>query len=754
MRQQFTINDNWIFKAEGKSAKTVNIPHCYNSVDGQDGSKMFRGNTVYERNIEIKKEDLGRAFYLEVGAASLSSKVYVNDEFCYESRCGFSMHRCRITDHLKEGTNLIRIEVSNAVDNTIYPAMADFSFYGGLYRDVKLIMDEDVHFAETGRGLDGIYITPTVNGDSGELTAEVFIEKENGYNKKTTCELEVIDPKTKKPVANAVVQGMEETEKLTVQIPKVDLWDGVNGPFLYEVVVKLSDETGKLCDMRTMRTGFRTIEYSPDKGLLLNGRPYKLHGVARHQDFGGLGNAITEKELNADLELILETGANSVRCSHYQHCDRWYEMCDEAGLLVWAEIPVISSVPQKKDADENAFEQLQLLVEQVRNHTCVYCYGVQNEVCMISKNSYTFDLVERLSRRAKELDPGRFTAQANEYTTENDSPILRSTDILGFNLYYGWYYGEIGDLQPRLDAVHEANPGKPVILTEYGVDTNPRFHSTDPKANDYSEEYQLAFLENAINAIESRDYMAGGYVWNMFDFGSAGRSEGGEKGKNQKGLVTIDRKLKKDSFYLYKAHWSKEKFIYIAGRRFVNRPGDTTDITVISNVKELTLKVNGRVVESKKVTSAMTVFENVCIKLGENEILVCENQLSDRITINSVNEPDPSYVCEKKSESQNAINWFEGLNPETMEKCEVKELSADGFCFEDTICDIFENASARAIFIKYLSPITEGPRFDKTSPITVNALLGFVKALNIPQSLLTACEQELNTVKRDKGDRS
>jgi beta-galactosidase len=748
VRKIQNINDGWTFRRGEDSAVTVNIPHCYNSVDGQDGSKMFRGVTTYERNIDIKGEDLRHVIILEVGAASLSSRVFVNDRLCHELECGFSLFRTDITKYLSEGSNKICIEVSNAVDNTIYPAMADFSFYGGIYRDVNIIMDDDLHFEETGRGLDGIYVTPSVKGTDGELVADVFVKRENGYSGNATCKLKVIDREARETVASASEENVDSHVKITVTVPKVRLWEGVDSPVLYDVVFDLYDAEGNLCDERTIATGFRTIEYSPEDGLLLNGRPCKLHGVARHQDFGGLGNAITEKELQTDLKLILEMGANSVRCSHYQHCDRWYELCDEAGLLVWAEILVISSVLQKPKADENAMKHLELLIDQVRNHTSVYCYGVQNEVCMVTKNQYTFDLVDRLSRKARELDDSRLIAQANEAGTEDDSPILGSTDILGYNLYYGWYYGKMEDLQPRLDSIHAANPDKPLILTEYGVDTNARFHSTEPKANDYSEEYQLMFSENAINAIEERKFMAGGYVWNMFDFGSAGRAEGGEKGKNQKGLVTIDRKIKKDAYYLYKAHWSREPFIYIAGRRYVNRPGDKTDITVISNAKEILLKVNGTNIDNRSEDGVMTVFKDVALRPGENVIVACSGRLSDQIIISSVKEPDPSYICEKKTDSDNAINWFEGLDPETMEKADKDELDPGCFSFEDPICDIFANSEAKAVFIRYLRPITLGPRFDESSPITVNALLGFVKALNIPQPLLVACEQELNKIKK------
>lgn len=752
MRIVQPILKDWTFRKGQDEAVQVSLPHCYNAVDGQDGSPMYRGEGTYTKTWTLTEAEAGKTHYLEVGAAALCAEVRVNGVLCYEGKCGYAMFRVKLEPNVHVGENTIEIKAMNPINNRVYPAMADFSFYGGVYRNVSIITDDDVHFCELDGSRDGIILEPTVEADgTGRLrvTASVCAEKGEIEGE---FRVAVVD------AAGAVVACASSpaaaccTAELT--LPGVHLWNGVADPYLYTTVVTLCDPAGSETDERRLSTGFRTIGYDAERGFLLNGKPCQLRGVARHQDFGGVGNAVTRAELETDLRLILEVGANSVRSSHYQHCDDWYELCDRAGLLVWAEVPVISAVPQKADADANAMQQLDLLIAQARNHCSVYCWGVQNETCMISNNPYTWDLARRLAERCKQLDPSRMTAQANEYTTDNDCPILQHTDILGFNLYYGWYYGQIEELQGRLDAIHAANPGKPIILTEYGVDTNPRFHSLEPKANDYSEEYQLKFIGNAIRAISERSWMAGGYVWNMFDFGSAGRDEGGKKGQNQKGLITIDRQTKKDAFFLYKANWSAEPFVYAAGRRFVNRAQEATDITVLSNMQRLTLTVNGVPVAEKIVEGASTVFAQIALLPGENTVRVtgvnadgisCE----DVICICRVAEPDASYVLPKKKTSgANAVNWFIGLDPDTMGQVEKKPLRPEGFTFDDTIDDIFCNEAAKAVFLKYFTPITKGNRFDPHSLMSANTLFGFMRGMNIPDSLKIKCEQEMNEIDR------
>lgn len=750
MRTVQPINLNWNFRKDqpGEPWQVVSLPHTYNAVDGQDGSHMYRGPAVYTKTLNLNPQP-GKSYYLEIGAASLACEVLVNGVSCASSTCGFAMFRVPLNGNLRDGENEITIQVTNGATTALYPAMADFSFYGGLYRTVSLVTDDAVHFSETDLSRDGIILKPEIlEGETGRLTAECNVENEAGSDA-VTVKLELVDA-CGKVAAAAELTAAPGKATLSVDLPNVHRWDGVEDPYLYTAVLTLKNGHGEVTDCRRIMTGFRTFAYSAQKGYLLNGKPIKLNGVARHQDFGGIGNAVTPETMALDMGIVKEVGANTLRLSHYQHPEEWYDLCDREGLLVWAEVPVISAVAQKAAADQNAFDQLERLIAQARNHCSIYCWGVQNEVCMGSNNSYTHTLVGKLAAFARKLDPSRMIAQANEYTTEDDCPILEHSDILGWNLYYGWYYGEIPDLQPRLDAIHAKHPDKPMMLTEYGVDTNVQFHSLQPKANDYSEEYQLQFLCNAIQAINERTFMAGGYVWNLFDFGSAGRDEGGTKGKNQKGLVTIDRKTKKDAFYLYKAHWSKEPFVYTAGRRFVNRPQEATTITILSNMEYLRLKVNGVPVGAKQADGAMTLFENVPLLPGENTVVAEASNADgtyrvDRITLCRVETPDESYKLKPKEKV--VVDWFAGLDNEEFGIADAS-LRPEGFTFDDIIEDIFANERAKGIFLKFLRPLTLNPRFEGMMGfMNVTKLIEFANRDNsIPEALLRHCEQELNKI--------
>lgn len=747
MRTIQAINQDWSFQKDSEEAIIVQLPHTYNAIDGQDGSPMYRGTASYCKTWVLTEEESAKTHYLEVGASALASEVLINGHSCYTTHCGFSLYRVPMDSYLTVGENTIEIRVSNGSDPTIYPAMADFSFYGGIYRTVNIISEDCVHFNETDESRDGIYLLPQIagNGD-GLLSVSASVV---GFDQiPVLCALSLQTPDGKTILCEKQ-NVTSDTVSFSLTIPSVHLWNGLEDPFLYTVVLSLVDESGKCYDSRRLETGFRTYAFTPEEGFLLNGKPYKIRGVARHQDFGGKGNAITRTEMETDLSLILEVGANAVRCSHYQHADEWYTYCDRAGLIVWAEVPVISAIAQKKAADQNAFDQLRKLILQARNHCCIFCWGVQNEVCMMTKNAYSFDLVDRLAKYAKELDPYRMTAQANEYSTEDDCPVIDSTDISGHNLYFGWYYGQIPDLQDRLDSIHAHHPSTPLILTEYGVDTNPRFHSLTPKVSDYSEEYQLAFAENAIQAVEARTFMAGSFVWAMFDFGSAGRDEGGTKGKNQKGLVTIDRKLKKDAFYLYKAHWSKTPFVYIAGRRFINRAQEAADITILSNVTRLQLFANGSLISETTEIAPMTVIPSVPLLSGENTIRVlgwdkngcCH---SDEILICRVQEDDPSYILPKKTSEKTAVNWFLNVDPETTKVYEKKPLRKEGFTLNSNIGDIFRNPEAKEVFMKYLKPLTENARFEQSKDFfTITGLIEISRA-DVPEQILELLEQEIN----------
>lgn len=739
MRKLTPLNQNWILLKEGKE-EIVSLPHCFNANDGQgEKESMYQGVVTYKKSFVI--DEIQPSTYLEVGAASLSSTVKLNGVIVGKSNIGFALSRYDLKGALKVGVNELQILVSNAPNKNIYPTMADFSFYGGLYRDVNLIEEGPTHFEELDHSRDGIRLLPSIANKTGKLLVKADVA--SSINEEVKIRVEIAGA-----VKESELSKIEAKGELSVilDIPNVHRWNGIADPYLYEVKVSLLNSKEKALDERDFKTGFRDIYFDEERGLLLNGKPYQLRGVARHQDYGGLGNAIGITEMKIDLQAILEIGANAVRLSHYQHDDKFYSLCDEAGLLVYAEIPVISAVVKSKEVDENAFDHLESLIKQTSNHCSIFAYGVQNEVCMVTKNEYTFSLVSALAKKAKELDPTRMVAQANEYTTEDDCKILDATDILGFNLYYGWYYGKKEDLGPRLDSIMAAHPEKMVLLTEYGVDANPALHSLPPVANDYSEEYQLLFSHNALKTFEARPTLGGSFVWTMFDFGSASREEGGKKGQNQKGLITIDRKIKKDAFYLYKAYWSKEKFVYIAGRRFANRADLETSIEVISNLSTVSLYVNGRLLERQYNEDKLFTFEGVKLRRGKNVVEAKSEGYSDSICLNRVLAPDQRYVLPKKKEEarSSAKNWFENVDVETLLSLD-KPLRKEGFTLEDTVAEIGENPAAKKVFLKYFEELTKSSRFSFEAPIPVSKLLMFAR-VELPEKVKKAINAELNQI--------
>ena len=504
-------------------------------------------------------------------------------------------------------------------------------------------------------------------------------------------------------------------------------------------------------DERSLEIGFRTIEITPDKGIFLNGKAIKLNGVSRHQDFAEVGNALTKEHMEIDMSLIKEIGANSIRLSHYQHHDYFYTLCDRAGLLVWAEIPFIS-VPTTADKEnQNAKDQLERLIKQAYNHCSIYCWGIQNEITIAIENEQIYKMVKELAVIAKTLDPVRYIAQANIHSVANESILNELTDFVGYNLYYGWYYKEMKDLAVRLDEFHKVRPNIPVMVTEYGVDTNPRLHSYTPAVKDYTEEYQLLFQENALKTFQEREYVLGGYVWALFDFGSEIRNEGGTKGKNQKGLVTIDRKIKKDTFYLCKAYWSKEKFVKLAGSRFVNRHEKENDIVVLSNVEAIKLFVGEKLIGEIKDKEPKKTFRGVKLESGENFIRVEAidaegNCYYDEMFLNYVKEMDTSYVLKKTEDKTTVTNWFQKFDLTNVQEVAIKEGYYSTF---DTLEELYKNEEAKAVFKKYFGEVAESPQMAAMLGLMTIDSMSKRSRFNIPKELLSVINNELNVIPKN-----
>jgi beta-galactosidase len=756
------FNDKWLFtkdnneafiEKEMSSGELTNLPHCFNAIDGQSGEGMFKGETFYQKKLNISNEDLNKFYFLEVGAAGLISKVYINGQLAESSQCGFSMFRVFLSPFLKAGENLISIMVDNSHHGDVYPLMADFSFYGGLYREVKLIEAEALHFDLMDNGRDGIYLTQKSAGENSfELKITGKIINELPEAKEGTVEFRLLDKENNtvfsKKIDMEVLKewGFELIEKVN----NPTLWQGIENPYLYKFEVKLSCEN-KVYDVRTIEVGFRTVEITPDKGVFLNGKAIKLNGVSRHQDFAGVGNALTKEHMDLDMSIIKEIGANSIRLSHYQHDDYFYTLCDRAGLLVWAEIPFISIPTTADKENKNAKDQLERLIKQAYNHSSIYCWGVQNEITIAVENESIYKMVTDIVSIAKEINPSRFIAQANIHSVANESPLNELTDLVGYNLYYGWYYKEMQDLGKRLDEFHEVRPNIPVMVTEYGVDTNPRLHSYNPTIKDYTEEYQLLFQDNALRTFNEREFVLGGYVWAMFDFGSEIRNEGGEKGRNQKGLVTIDRKLKKDAFYLCKAYWSKESFAKLAGSRFVNRHEELNDIVVLSDLSHIKLYVNGQFVSEINESQPMKRFNGVKLSLGINLIKVeafaeSGNVYSDEMTLNRVREADNSYILPKPEETKHVTNWFEKFDLSSVQEVVVKEGYYSIF---DTVEELYGNEQAKEVFKKFFGDMAETPKFQIMKGIFTIEGMSKRSMFRIPKELLGVINNELNVIPKN-----
>lgn len=761
MLSVINFNDDWTF-AKGDypsyaiekidEAELVSLPHCFNAIDGQNGEGMFKGACWYQKNLNITDGELKKHLFLEIGAASFFSEVYLNGTLVNTNKCGFSMFRIDVTEYLKVGNNLISIKVDNSHSDSVYPLMADFSFYGGIYRDVKLIEAESLHFDLLDNGRDGIYVTQNkVDENSFELDIKGKVINE-GSNQPYGRVIIKLKDKAGNVALDTMIDlavSKESEFNLVEKIEQPTLWQGVENPYLYNLEFELFSDD-QLCDKRTIEIGFRTVEIDPDKGVYLNGKAIKLNGVARHQDFAGVGNALTKEHMELDMSIIKEVGANSIRLSHYQHDDYFYSLCDREGILVWTEIPFISAPTTSDKTNQNAKDQLERLIKQEYNHSSIYCWGIQNEITIAVENDYIYDKVKELVSIAKSLDKNRYTTQANIYSVADESPLNEFTDLIGYNLYYGWYYKEMQDLGPRLDDFHKARPNKPIMVTEYGVDTNPKFHSYTPTVKDYTEEYQLLFHDNALKTFAERPFVLGGYVWNMFDFGSDIRDEGDNKGKNQKGLVTIDRKIKKDAFYLYKAYWSKKPFVKLAGSRFTNRHKASNDIVVLSNLNRIKLYLNNEFLVEINNDEPMKKLNGVMLSLGENTVKVEAfdkdgTVYNDEMVLNHVSEVDESYIFVKAEEKKHVNNWFEKFDLSNNEEVAIIEGNYSTF---DTIESLYENEQAKGVFKKYFGKMAEDPKFSVMKGLISIDSMSKLSIFNIPKELINSINKELNVISK------
>lgn len=648
MRVIESLIQDWYFvKAADLSAaqslewEKVTLPHTWNHIDGQDGGNdYFRGTCLYRKNFHKPRSYRdGERVFLEFNGAAMTASVTVNGKLLKTHDGGYSTFRVDITDVIKD-ENQIYVAVDNSENDRVYPQKADFTFYGGLYRDVNLVCVPASHFELEKDGTPGIKVTPEVKGGNAEVTVEAWV---CGNARKVHFSIEGI-----KALDADVVDGKAEAVFL---LEDVRLWDGIRDPFLYTVKAELLADSG-ITDCVQARFGCRSFSFDKEKGFILNGRPYPLRGVSRHQDRTGVGNALTEEMHKEDMEIIKEMGANTIRLAHYQHAQYFYDLADETGMIVWAEIPYITQ--HMENGRQNTLDQMRELITQCYNHPSIVCWGLSNEIT--ASGSLTEDLMENhklLNELCHRMDKTRPTTMAHVFMLETDSPLIEVADIGSYNLYFGWYLGELSQNDSFFDEYHEKFPNRIIGFSEYGADANPKYQSSVPERGDYSESYQCVYHEHILDCIEKRPYLWATHVWNMFDFAADGRDEGGAHGVNQKGLVTMDRKLKKDAFYLYKAAWSKEPFVHLCGSRYVNRCESVTEVKVYSNQQQMELYVDGELFD-KAEGSRIFIFQ-VPIS-GEHVIEAKSGSLTDCIQVRKVEQPDSEYQFAQEG---GIVNWFD-----------------------------------------------------------------------------------------------
>lgn len=641
MRRTVRLMADWMFTDQNKRKYPVDLPHTWNAADGQDGGNdYYRGVCIYEKSVKKPEFAADERVYLQFHGVNASASVFLNDEMVGRHGNGYSTFRMDVTDKLAD-RNQIRVEVDNSKNESVYPQTADFTFYGGIYRDVEFLIVSGEHFELDYYGGSGIRVTPDVQSGKGMLRVQTYVNVDPAQSG-LEITLELQD-------AGGNVAGTASGTDAVIKVENVHLWNGVKDPYLYLLTARLKRQE-TVVDEIMVNCGFRTFSIDPDKGFFLNGKPYPLRGVSRHQDRKGIGNAIVKEHMEQDMELIREVGANTIRLAHYQHDQYFYDLCDRYGMVVWAEIPYISSHMPK--GRENTFFQMRELIVQNYNHPCIVTWGISNEITISRKHRKDMlDNHHALQKFVKELDPTRPTTLACYAMCSPFDPVTKITDIVAWNLYLGWYVPGLFLNDLFMKFYHWKYPKRCLGYSEYGAEGMPNLHSARPKRGDHSEEYQAKYHEYMLACFERHPFLWSTYVWNMFDFAADARDQGGEPGMNHKGLVTFDRKIKKDSFYIYKAWWSSEPFVYLCGKRYKYRAEQITNVTVYSNQRKVVLYNNGKRIGKKRGAHAF----HFKVKMEEeNRLEVRAGELRDSMVIYKTECERPEYKV-KKGKSQNWV---------------------------------------------------------------------------------------------------
>lgn len=638
MRSTTKLMKNWQFTGPDGKTTAVDLPHTWNNIDGQDGGNDYwRGICIYKTRFAAPAFDKNtQQVWLQFEGVNASAKVMLNGVEVTRHDGGYSTFRADVTALLADSNELI-VEADNSKNDRVYPQKADFTFYGGIYRDVSLLVVNRNHIALGYLGGPGVQITPTVNGANADIEVKTWMEGDG------EVEFSIYDA-----TGAEVLTGKGRDTTVTLEHPH--LWDGVRDPYLYTCAVRLV-LNGEVQDEVRQRFGVRSFSVDPKRGFFLNGRPYPLHGVSRHQDRKGLGNAITREMHDEDMQLIKELGANTIRLAHYQHDQYFYDLCDEAGMVVWAEIPYISE--HMPNGRENTISQMKELIVQNYNHACIVCWGVSNEITISTKDNRDMrDNHHVLNDLCHEMDKTRLTTLACYAMCGPFNPVAHITDLVSWNLYLGWYVPGLFLNDLWMDFFHLCYPNRALGFSEYGAEGMPNLHSSHPRRGDHTEEYQAIYHEYMLRCFDRHKWLWATHVWNMYDFAADARDQGGEPGMNHKGLVTFDRKTKKDSFYIYKAWWSDEPFVHICSKRYADRIENEIEVKVYSNQKNVTLYVDG---EKLAEQEGEHIFKFRVKLNGETKVQAVAGDSIDDAVFRKVDAPNPDYKLTKKKST--SANW-------------------------------------------------------------------------------------------------
>ena len=754
MRTMINLNEGWKFVQQDIGLpelypvdwQDVNLPHTWNAVDGHDGNgSYYRGSCWYAREFATPRQPLaGGRVYVEILAAGQQATVYVNGREAAYHEGGYSAFRADITEFCEEDgvENLLVVNCSNEHKDSVYPQSADFTFYGGLYRGVNLISVPASHFDLSYYGGPGFTVTPAPCGHGGALFRLNSFIVNPGED--FTVLYSIRDARGREVAAGA---RPSEDAGISLYVPDARLWQ-IDDPYLYSVAATLV-RRNETYDEVTLQAGVRSFSCDPDRGFIINGAETPLRGVSRHQDRLYKGNALTREDHYQDARLIKELGANTIRLAHYQHSQDFYDACDELGFIVWAEIPFISVMNKDPAAHQNCISQLKELIIQNYHHPSICFWGISNEILIGGISEQLVQNHKELNDLAKKLDPTRLTTIAHVSMTPLESPLHHITDVISWNHYFGWYGGAMEDNGPWLDRFHGSHPELCVGLSEYGCEGVITYHGPDPACKDYSEEYQALYHEHMAKVLDERPWIWSSHVWNMFDFGCAARDEGGVAGRNNKGLVTMDRKIKKDSYYIYQAYWSKTPMVHICGRRYGQRAGASTQVRVYSNQPSVTLYADGKPVETLSAQpSAPKVFLFTTELEPGSHILVADAEgVKDSISLEIVDREPSIYVLPEVNErAEGVANWFSAIG--AMDLNAPMEFPEGRYSVRDTMEELSQSREAMDIAaraVKLAANFTVEPgtgMWDMMKTMTPEAILGMMSAL-VPEGFLESLNAKL-----------